>query len=325
MVNGGGSRKSDASKKRVSVSSPAGRPPASSPPQPAKMLREGVMLFRRLGWRRTIVGISLLTAFSGGFYIANLYNDISQLIAQRRAALTSAIYSAPLEITAGDGIAPLHMIERLERLSYSRVQQPAHPGEYSMEPGAMAVYVREFRVGDRGYPPTLYHLNFDSARVTGIADSFGVAQPQAMIEPEIIGRLLPDTPAERVEVSLSDVPPYLIKGLLATEDRFFYYHFGFDPFRIIEAAIIDLHSHRLSQGASTLTQQLARTFIEQHTRSFHRKFRELAIALVLEMRLSRTKSSSAISTMSGWGNIRARRSMECRSPRATSSTRTCAR
>ena len=56
----------------------------------------------------------------------------------------------------------------------------------------------------------------------------------------------------------------MINGLLATEDRYFYYHFGFNPIRIIEAAIVDLHSHRLSQGASTLTQQLARTFIDHH-------------------------------------------------------------
>lgn len=231
-------------------------------------LRATAMLVRRLGWRRTLLGIFLLAAFSGGFYLANLYSNISQLIAQRRAALTSAIYSAPLEISAGDEIVSLHLIDRLEQLSYSRVQQPSHPGEYSMEPGVMAIYVREFRVGDRGYPATLLHLSFDGERVTGIADSFGVAQPQAMLEPEIIGRLLPDAPAERVEVSLSDVPPYLIKGLLATEDRFFYYHFGFDPVRMVEAAFIDLHSHRLRQGASTLTQQLARTFIDQHTRSF---------------------------------------------------------
>ena len=46
-----------------------------------------------------LAGIFLLTTFAGGFYLANLYNNISQLIAQRRAALTSAIYSAPLEIT----------------------------------------------------------------------------------------------------------------------------------------------------------------------------------------------------------------------------------
>ncbi|MBV8450837.1 MAG: transglycosylase domain-containing protein, partial [Deltaproteobacteria bacterium] len=254
-----------------------------------KALRITARLIRRLGWRWMLAGIFLLTTFAGGFYLANLYNNISQLIAQRRAALTSAIYSAPLEITAGDVIGPLHLIDRLEQLSYSRVQQPFHPGEYSMEPGAMAIYVREFRAGDRGYPAALLHLSFGGERITGIADSFGVAQPQAMLEPEIIGRLLPDAPAQRVEVSLSEVPPYLIKGLLTTEDRFFYYHFGFDPIRIVEAAIIDWHSHRLSQGASTLTQQLARTFIERHARSFHRKIRELAIALVLEMRLSKNE------------------------------------
>ncbi|MGH7916713.1 MAG: transglycosylase domain-containing protein, partial [Candidatus Binataceae bacterium] len=131
------------------------------------------------------------------------------------------------------------------------------------------------------------HLNFSGGRVSGLADSFGVGLAHAALEPEIIGRLLPDSPAERVEVSLNDLKPYLVNGLLATEDRFFYYHPGFDPIRIIEAALVDFHSGHLRQGASTITQQLARTFLERHTRTFHRKFRELAIALVLEMRLSK--------------------------------------
>jgi penicillin-binding protein 1B len=245
--------------------------------------------FRRLGWRRTVLGAFLMFAFVAGFYLANVYADISNLIEQRRAALTSAIYSAPLEISPGDEVGPLHLMDRLTALSYSRVETPAHPGEYSMTPGAMAIYVRDFSVGDRRMPAALERLTFDGDRVEGIADSFGVATPHAMIEPEVIGRLLPDAPAERVEISLNDVPPYLVKGLLATEDRYFYYHFGFDPIRIIEAAIVDFHSHRLSQGASTLTQQLARTFIEQHQRNFRRKFRELAVALVLEMRLSKNE------------------------------------
>jgi len=290
MASRAGSRRADIPKTRISVSRRrADRRPARNRLQPLTIVRGTAKLFRRLGWRRTLAGVILLAAFSGGFYLAYLYSSISQLIAQRRAALTSAIYSAPLEITVGDEVAPLHLIDRLERLSYSRVQQPSHPGEYSLEPGMMTIYAREFGVGDRGYPATLLHLNFYGERVTGIADSFGVAQPEATLEPEVIGRLLPNAPAERVEVALADVPPYVIKGLLATEDRFFYYHFGFDPIRIIEAAIIDFHSHRLSQGASTLTQQLARTFIEQHARSFHRKLHELAIALVLEMRLSKNE------------------------------------
>lgn len=244
-------------------------------------------LLRRLGWRRSLAGILVLCAFGVGFYIAQVYADISELIEERRAALTSAIYSAPLDVSPGDEVGPLHLIDRLDRLSYSRVQNVAHPGEYSMVPGSMTLFAREFSIGSRGFPASLVHIAFNGDRVASIADSFGAALERVAIEPEVIGRLLPDTPAERVEVSLGDVQPFVIKGLLATEDRFFYYHFGFDPIRIIEAAIVDLHSHRLRQGASTLTQQLARTFLEQHTRSFHRKVRELAIALVLEMRLTK--------------------------------------
>jgi penicillin-binding protein 1B len=116
-----------------------------------------------------------------------------------------------------------------------------------------------------------------------------VAMEHAVVEPEVIGRLLPDAPAQRVEVSLNEVKPYLAEGLLATEDRYFYYHFGFDPIRIAEAAVVDYHSHRLSQGASTITQQLARTFMGQRERSFRRKVRELAVALVIEMRLKKSE------------------------------------
>jgi penicillin-binding protein 1B len=243
--------------------------------------------FRRLGWKRSLAGVLLVVAFGIGFYLAQVYIDISELIQERRAALTSAIYSAPLEVAANDEIGPLHLIGRLENLSYSRVDNVVHPGEYSMVPGSMTVFVREFAIGSHGSPASLVHLTFSGTHVNGISDSFGASMDRFAIEPEVIGRLQSDAPAERAEVSLDDVPPYVVKGLLATEDRYFYYHFGFDPIRIIEAAIVDLHSHHLSQGASTLTQQLARTFIEQHSRSFHRKVRELAIALVLEMRLTK--------------------------------------
>jgi penicillin-binding protein 1B len=246
-------------------------------------------LIRQIGWRRGALGAFLLAAFAFGFYVAKVYSDVSLLIEERRAALASAIYSAPLVINAGDEVVPLHLIERLNNLSYSRVEAPTHPGEYSMTPGAMTINVREFTVGTRGYPATVVHLTFEDDRVAGLADAFGIAMSQAALEPEVIGRLLPDAPAERVEVTLAELPPYLTKGLIATEDRFFYYHFGFDPIRIIEAALVDYRSHRLRQGASTLTQQLARTFMDNRTRSLRRKVRELTVAIVIEMRLSKNE------------------------------------
>src|SRR5580692_48968 len=167
--------------------------------------RVAVSFLRRIGWRRSLAGTLLLFAFGIGFYLAQVYADISELIEERHAALTAAIYSAPLEVMPGDEVGPLHLVDRLGNLSYSRVENVAHPGEYSMLPGSMTLFVREFAIGSRGYPATLVHLAFNGDRVASIADSFGAQRDRIAIEPEVIGRLLPDSPAERAEVTLEDV------------------------------------------------------------------------------------------------------------------------
>jgi penicillin-binding protein 1B len=259
-----------------------GRQPAK--PSPAKKKPSE---WRIRGWRvrNLAAGGFLLVFFAIGFYVAQLYGEISALIEQRRAALTSAIFSAPFPIRAGDDLDRSGLLDRLAQLSYSEVPTANAPGEYTKAPHALALYLRAFQFGARHYPSEMVRVRLDGTRIAGVADSFGVAKSDAMLEPEVIGRLLPGTPAERVEVQLGQLKPYLVKGLLASEDRFFYYHPGIDPIRIVEAAISDFRSHRLAQGASTLTQQLARTFMERHERSFSRKFRELAVAAVLEIRL----------------------------------------
>ena len=244
---------------------------------------------KRLGPRRIALGAFLLCAFATGFYLAQLYGEISTLINQREAALTSAIYSAPLAIERGEDVAKLHLLDRLNCLSYTRVAHAAHPGEYSVTPDRIAIYMRSFREGIREFPNELVYLSLAGNTVEEVTDPFGTPLKAAVLEPEVIGRLLPGVPAQRVEVHLSELPPYLVKGLLATEDRYFYYHPAFDPIRIIEAAIADLRSHHLSQGASTITQQLARTFIDRHERTFSRKLRELMVALVIEYKLSKNQ------------------------------------
>ncbi|MGA9724805.1 MAG: PBP1A family penicillin-binding protein [Candidatus Binatus sp.] len=260
--------------------------PTKAKPNPAKKKpRE----WRIRGWRvrNLAAGGFLLMFFAIGFYVAQLYGEISALIEQRRAALTSAIFSAPFPISAGDDLDRSGLLDRLAQLSYSQVPAANTPGEYTRAKNAIAIYLRSFHVGAKEYPAEMVRVSVAGTRITGVADSFGVAKRDAMLEPEVIGRLLPGTPAERVEVQLGQLKPYLVKGLLDNEDRFFYYHPGIDPIRIVEAAISDFRAHRLVQGASTLTQQLARTFMERHERSFSRKFRELAVAAVLEIRLSK--------------------------------------
>ena len=245
--------------------------------------------WRIAGWRvRNLVGaMLLLIIFATGFYLAQLYGDISAMIEQRREALTSAIYSAPATIRPGDDIVRTGLLDRLNHLSYTQAAVPASPGEYARAPGLITIYTRSFTLAGADYPGAIVRVALDGVRVTNVIDSFGVSGHSAALEPEVIGRLLPGAPAERVEVPLGEMPPYLVNGLIATEDRWFYYHPGIDPIRVIEAAFVDVRSHHLAQGASTLTQQLARTFMDRHERSFSRKFRELAVALVLEMRLGK--------------------------------------
>ena len=208
---------------------------------------------------------------------------------ERRAALSSAIYSAPAVIRRGDDLGTIGLLDRLNHLSYLQVGVADAPGEYSRGRDAMTIYVRGFKVGLSDYAASIVKLRLDGDRVDAIADAFGVPRRSAMLEPEVVGRLLAGAPAERVDVALGDLKPYFVGGLIATEDRWFYYHPGLDPVRVLEAALVDLRSRRLSQGASTITQQLGRTFLDRFDRSFSRKFRELAVAIVLEIRLSKNE------------------------------------
>ena len=204
-------------------------------PNPAKKKRRE---WRIRGWRvrNLAAGGLLLAFFAMGFYLAQLYGEISALIEQRRAAMTSAIFSAPFPIVAGDDLDRSGLLDRLAQLSYSQVPSANTPGEYTRAKNAIAIYLRSFYVGAKQYPAEMVRVRLEGTRITVVADSFGVAKSDAMLEPEVIGRLLPGAPAERVEVQLDQLKPYLVKGLLATEDRFFYYHPGIDPIRIVEAA-----------------------------------------------------------------------------------------
>ena len=62
----------------------------------------------------------------------------------------------------------------------------------------------------------------------------------------------------RIETHFDKLPDYLIKALIATEDRKFYSHWGVDVTRFIKAMVKNVISMSLSEGASTITQQLAR-------------------------------------------------------------------
>ncbi|MBE9202994.1 PBP1A family penicillin-binding protein [Synechocystis salina LEGE 06099] len=84
--------------------------------------------------------------------------------------------------------------------------------------------------------------------------------------------------------NLSDFSPYLPQAVIASEDTRFYWHFGVDPYGLGRAIYINLQDRDVKQGASTLTQQLARSLFSEVGRenTAGRKIREMFVALKLE-------------------------------------------
>ncbi len=87
---------------------------------------------------------------------------------------------------------------------------------------------------------------------------------------------------KRTVVPLSNIAPRVLQAIVSIEDRSFYQHSGFDPKAMARAALANLESRRITQGASTITQQLARNAFLTRERSYKRKLQEICLALKLE-------------------------------------------
>jgi len=90
-------------------------------------------------------------------------------------------------------------------------------------------------------------------------------------------------------LSLKELPSYLPKAFVAIEDRRFYEHYGVDPFGIARALIANVLHRGISQGASTITQQLAKNLFLTQERTMTRKLQEVLLALWLERKFSKTQ------------------------------------
>ncbi len=90
-------------------------------------------------------------------------------------------------------------------------------------------------------------------------------------------------------VPLKDLPRYVPQAFVAIEDRRFYSHHGVDPIGIARALVANILHRGVSQGGSTLTQQLAKNLFLTQERTLSRKVQEAALALWLERKFSKTE------------------------------------
>ena len=104
------------------------------------------------------------------------------------------------------------------------------------------------------------------------------------------GSLLAEYSRERRLYLPSDEIPDLVKhAFISAEDKNFYNHWGVDPEGIVRAGLVYLQGSRHIQGASTITQQVAKNFLLNSDRTFDRKIREILLSLRIESAYSKEK------------------------------------
>ncbi len=122
--------------------------------------------------------------------------------------------------------------------------------------------------------PTLPELEqYNPALTTRVYDQSGILMGEFAVE-------------RRDVVPASRIPRPLVEAFIASEDDNFFSHSGIDPMGILRAAIKNLQAGRIVQGGSTITQQVAKTFIGRQ-KTFTRKFKEAILARRMERKYSK--------------------------------------
>jgi penicillin-binding protein 1A len=104
------------------------------------------------------------------------------------------------------------------------------------------------------------------------------------------GRLLVSRGAmSGTDILIKDLPPYVPDAFVAIEDRRFHQHFGIDPIGLTRAVLANVLRRHVSQGGSTITQQLAKNLFLSQERTLWRKMQEAVLALWLERKLTKSQ------------------------------------
>ncbi|MBE0604577.1 MAG: transglycosylase domain-containing protein, partial [Deltaproteobacteria bacterium] len=217
-----------------------------------------------------------------------MYRHVGEGVTGDAWEVPSILYGRPTEIRTWDHLGNLRFEERLKRLSYDRVTgDPVRPGTFSEEPGKVRIFTRGFRIGQIPVSGGPAEIELRDGRVMSIVSQAKNPLAAVRLEPEEIARIMGPRMESRRPVPLSSIPRSMQDAVLAAEDQRFYSHIGIDFLGIGRATIANIKERRFAQGASTITQQLAKNFFLSPQKTITRKLREAELAVILELRFTK--------------------------------------
>ncbi|HYA27627.1 MAG TPA: transglycosylase domain-containing protein, partial [Acidobacteriota bacterium] len=227
----------------------------------------------------------------GAWYLKQLEDKISEKFEGRKWVFPSKIYSDSYFLYVGANLRIQDLADKLHRLGYFESQSaPKAKGEFRIaaKEGWIDIYLHDFDSPSEKFKGIPIRITLQSGAIAKIENSADNKELLYVeLEPELVTGLYERIWQERKVVKLAEVPPLVVKTILAVEDERFYSHYGVDPIGILRAMLVNFRSLSFQQGGSTLTQQLVKNFFLTDERTLSRKIPEAVMALIAERKYSK--------------------------------------
>ena len=235
-------------------------------------------------------GFKLFLLLSVVFVGWAIYLDVQVVkkFSGKKWSVPAKVFARPLELFTGGQLSSEALIQELKRLGYREEYLARDIGSYQVTPGQVILHTRGFQFWDTTDKARQLQISFQGNQVQRI-ENLKTNEDLDLIrlEPVMIGGIYPQHQEDRVLVNLSGVPPLLIDTLIAVEDRSFAKHYGVSFRGIARAISVNIAKGSMSQGGSTLTQQLVKNFYLSSERTLSRKAQEAVMAFLLEFHFSK--------------------------------------
>lgn len=224
----------------------------------------------------------LLTAVVIGLgFLIYLDARITSTFIDKMWELPAKVYARPLELFVGARLEPDELAYELDVLGYRKVRHTDGPGQVARNRGRFEIYTRGFSFPREDESARRILVDINAGRVAAL-NTEGRGIDLMRLDPVRIGGIYPLHGEDRVLIRLEDVPDTFVAGLLATEDRGFYDHWGISPVGIARAAWSNMRSGKVVAGGSTITQQLVKNYYLTPERTLVRKGTEVVMAVLLD-------------------------------------------
>ena len=234
----------------------------------------------------------LFTAFSVAslYYYNRFASEIDARLNNNSLDNAVEIVTAPFTVSVGDRLPVSDLIHYLHSAGYqqhSNAAEESQGASFQVDGPAVVVLPGDAATMQPGVSAFRIQVDKVGRIVSLTSATTGEPLSSAAIEGRMLASVREGDRRKKIPVSFVDIPEKLRNAIIAAEDRRFFSHSGVDWRGVARALKTDIDEGEFVQGGSTITQQIIKNNFLTTDRTLKRKLKEAAMAIILELRLTK--------------------------------------